>query len=70
MYYTYGFSSFEAFMIYLIESSASESRIFYEPATVEWSGLWYDYDYTICTLVLDKSGAKGLSFMEFHTPRE
>ena len=70
VYYTYNFSSFEAFMIYLIESSASESRIFYEPATVEWSGLWYDYDYTICTLVLDKSGAKGLSFVEFHTPRE
>ncbi len=70
IYYTYEFSSFESFMIYLIESSASHSRIFYEPATVEWDELWYDCDYTICNLVLDTDGAKGLSFTDFHTPRE
>lgn len=70
VYYTAGFSSFEAFMIYLIESSAAGAYTLYEAATVDWGSLWYDYDYTICTLVVDKAGGKAVTFKDFHTLAE
>ncbi len=70
-YYTAGFSSFEAFMIYLIESSASHSQKHSGTATIDWTELNYGTPYTICSLIVDKSGAKALSLVEFETdPRD
>ena len=69
-YAKYGYASFDAFMTYLVESTASESRMFWEATTVEWSGLWYNYPYTVCTLVVDKNGGKSIQTLDFHTPSE
>lgn len=66
-YSTYGYSSFEAFMQYLIESSASQSELHYEEATTTWSGLYSHTDYCICNLLYDTNNATKIEITDFTT---
>lgn len=66
-YASFGYSSFNAFMQYLIESSASQSQLFYEEASTSWGGLSSGTKYSICNLLYDNNNATRVEITDFST---
>ncbi len=67
LYDYYGYSSYEAMMQYMIESTASNSQLFYDEQTTAWGGLISSTDYCICNLLYDNNGATRIEVTEFKT---
>lgn len=66
-YEYYGYASFDAMMQYMIESTASNSQLFYDEQTTAWGGLMSSTDYCICNLLYDTNNATKIEITEFKT---
>jgi hypothetical protein len=54
-------------MQYMIESTASNSQLFYDEQTTAWAGLMSSTDYCICNLLYDTNNATKIEITEFKT---